>query len=62
MQVGKPEEDGAAVSPATNQEDTKAAPGGTGIWHVVCDFHEMLLASQMLGCHTNVNRQYRIVR
>jgi hypothetical protein len=43
MEVGKPEEDGAAIAPATNQEDTKAAPGGTGIWHVVSNLHELLL-------------------
>jgi hypothetical protein len=39
VEIRKSEENGATVAPATNQEDTKAAPGGTGIRHVVCDFH-----------------------
>ena len=50
MEVGKPEEDGAAIAPATNQENTKAAPAAlTGIRHVVCDFHVLLLAGWESG-------------
>jgi hypothetical protein len=47
VEVGKPKEDGAAVSSATNQEDTKAAPmRRAGARHVVSDFHVVPFGSE----------------
>jgi len=55
VEVRKAEQDGATVAPATNQEDTKAAPAAlSGIRHVVSDFHVQLLlmglCSEGQGC------------
>ena len=49
MQVGKPKEDGAAVPPATNHENTKTTPALTGVRHMVSDLHVLLLAGWESG-------------